>query len=292
MRAMHYRVLMLAAWLLFFYNLERVSKFVGAQRIDLLTLYAYVFVALVVLITFALPSLQRLPLPLLASGGVALFLVFKASFGYRLWGEALPVTVTEMCAVLVTGLLTRQVIYAVWEFESSVVNFTIKHIGRQTKEFAIEQGDMYQEVRRARAHNRPLTLMALEPEANSFTVAVEKMVQEVQRATMKQYVLAAMAKILKDMFGPYSIIAQDGGRFLVLLPEVSKESVPRLTTQLRGQLQEAMDLELQIGTASMPDIEIFDGLVEAAYADMNSKTQHKSEEAAKPAVASVPGRLT
>jgi hypothetical protein len=292
MRTMHYRVSLLTAWLLFFYNLERASKYVSSQRIDLLTPYAYVFVAFVGLVTLILPSLFRLPLPVLVSGGVGLFLIFKPLSGYPLGGAALPVTITEICAVLVTGLLTRQVIAAIREFETSIVNFTIKRVGRQTKAFTTEQGEMYQEVRRARAFNRPLTLLAIGPEKSSFGGAIEKMVVEVQRATTKQYVLAALAKRLEDLLGPYSIIAQDGDKFLVLLPEQSGEEAPHLVSQLRGQIQEAMNLELRIGTASLPEIEIFDELVEAAYADMKTRGELGVEETAKPGVISVREQLT
>jgi GGDEF domain-containing protein len=151
---------------------------------------------------------------------------------------------------------------------------------------------MYQEVRRARAFNRPLVLIAIEPESDSLGVVQEKLVQEVQRATMKQYVFAALAKTLSDQLGPYNVIAQDGDKFLVLLPEVSKEDLPRLIAQLRGKIGESIGLGLQIGTASMPEVETFDELVEAAYAEMMSKIQPKTEEAVKTGVASVRGRLT
>jgi GGDEF domain-containing protein len=271
---MHYRVLVLVAWLVFFYNLERVRWFIGASGIQFLTRYAYVFVAIAALVTLALPALHRLPMWMLGSVGAILFLVLKSWFGYPLWGEALPVTVTEIGAIFVTGLLTRQVIGAIREFEDSIVNFTVKRVGRQTKAFDIEQGEMYQEVRRARAFNRPLALMAVEPSASSFEVATEKMVVEVQQATMKQYVLAALAKELEDQIGPYSVIAQDGDRFLVLLPEESKGDIPRLTAQVRARVNESLGLELRIGTATLPEVETFDELVEMAYSEMKS-TEHK-----------------
>jgi GGDEF domain-containing protein len=289
---MHYRVLVLVAWLVFFYNVERVRWFVGAGQIQFVTRYAYIFVALAALFTLALPILHRLPWWLLSSGGVVLFLVLKSWFGYPLWGVALPVTVTEICAILVTGLLTRQVIGAISEFENSIVNFTIRRVGRQTKAFDIEQGDMYQEVRRARAFNRPMALMAIEPGAESFKVATEKMVEEVQQATMKQYVLAALAKAIENQLGPYSIIAQDGDRYLVLLPEVSKEDIPRLTAQVRGQVQDSIGLELRVGAATLPEFETFDGLVEAAYAEMRDVTPRKLEEIPAPRAASVQGQVT
>jgi len=282
---MHYRVLMLAGWLVFFYNLERISRLISHQRIDLLTPYAYVFVASVALLTLALPKVHRLPLPLLVSGSVLLFLILKARFGYPLWGAALPVTITEVGAFLVTGLLTRQVIWAIREFETSIVNFTIRHIGRKPGDFAVEQGEMYQEVRRARRFNRPLTLMAIEPKSDSFQVALERMVEEVQRATTKQYVFAALAKTLDDQLGPYSIIAQDHDRFFVLLPETSKEECPRLVAQLQTHVQESIGLELQIGAASLAEAETFDGLVEMACHEIEGKAGQKAEEFVKPLMA-------
>jgi GGDEF domain-containing protein len=291
MRTMHYRALLLVAWLVFFYNIERVRWFVGAGQIQFVTRYAYIFVALAALVTLAFPALHRLPMWFLGAGGVVLFLVLKSWFGYQLWGVALAVTVTEICAILVTGLLTRQVAGAIWEFENSIVNFTIKRVGRHTKAFDIEQGEMYQEVRRARAYDRPLALMAVEPATNVFEAATEKMVEEVQRATMKQYVLAGLAKVLEDQLGPFSIIAQDGDRFLVLLPEASKGEVSRLIAQVRGQVQESIGLELRIGSATLPEVETFDELVETAYADMK-QTQYKSEESSSPRTTSVQGQVT
>lgn len=291
MRTMHYRVLLLVAWLVFFYNIERVRWFVGAGQIQFVTRYAYIFVALAALVTLAFPALHRLPLWFLGAGGIVLFLVLKSWFGYPLWGAALAVTVTEICAILVTGLLTRQVAAAIWEFENSIVNFTIKRVGRHTKAFDIEQGEMYQEVRRARAYDRPLALMAVEPATDAFEVATEKMVEEVQRATMKQYVLAGLAKVLEDQLGPFSIIAQDGDRFLVLLPEASKGEISRLTAQVRGQVQESIGLELRIGSATLPEVETFDELVETAYAEMK-QTQYRSEESASPRTPSVQGQVT
>ncbi len=291
MRTMHYRALLLVAWLVFFYNIERVRWFVGAGQIQFVTRYAYIFVALAALVTLALPVLHRLPLWLLGTVGVILFLALKSWFGYPLWGAALAVTITEICAILVTGLLTRQVAGAIWEFENSIVNFTIRRVGRHTKAFDIEQGEMYQEVRRARTFERPLALMAVEPATNSFEYATEKIVEEVQQATMKQYVLAALAKLLEDQLGPYSIIAQDGDRFIVLLPEASKGEIPRLTSQVRGQVQESMGLELRIGSATLPEVETFDELVETAYTGM-VEGKHKSEESAAPGAASVQGHVT
>jgi GGDEF domain-containing protein len=291
MRTMHYRALLLVAWLVFFYNLERVRWFVGAGQIQFVTRYAYIFVALAALITLALPVLHRLPLWLLSAGGVIIFLVLKSWFGYPLWGATLAVTITEICAILVTGLLTRQVIGAIWEFEDSIVNFTIKRVGRQTKAFDIEQGEMYQEVRRARAFNRPLALLAIEPTMDSLKVATEKMVEEVQQATMKQYVLAALAKKLEEQLGPYSIIAQDGDRFLVLLPETSEEDVPKMSAQVRGQVHESIGLELQVGSAALPQVETFDELVETAYAEMKGM-EYLAGEAAVLTATSIQGQVT
>ena len=84
-----------------------------------------------------------------------------------------------------------------------------------------------------------------------------------------------MAKELEDQIGPYSVIAQDGDRFLVLLPEESKRDIPGLTAQVRARVHESMGLELRIGTATLPEVETFDELVETAYAEMK-RTERKT----------------
>ncbi|MDH4187387.1 MAG: hypothetical protein OEV08_10340, partial [Nitrospira sp.] len=136
--------------------------------------------------------------------------------------------------------------------------------------FSTGQGEMYREVRRARHHQRPLTLMAIGVEERSIRVALDRMVQEVQQAMMKQYVLSGVARTLCDELEDYSIIAQRNDHFLALLPEVTPGKSRDLIERLRRAVSEQVGVALQIGIASFPeDAVTFESLVEKAVEEMD-----------------------
>ena len=129
---------------------------------------------------------------------------------------------------------------------------------------------MYRELRRARHHQRPLAVMAVGVEEESVQVALDRMVQEVQQAMMKRYVLSDVAKTLCHRLEDYNVIAQTNDHFLLLLPEVTPDLLPDLVGRLRQTVSEQVGVTLQIGSASFPDDAVtFDSLVEMAVREMN-----------------------
>ena len=129
---------------------------------------------------------------------------------------------------------------------------------------------MYRELRRARHHQRPLAVMAVGVEEESVQVALDRMVQEVQHAMMKRYVLSDVAKTLCHRLEDYNVIAQTNDHFLILLPEVTPDLLPDLAGRLRQTVSEQVGVTLQVGTASFPDDAVtFDSLVEVAVKEMN-----------------------
>ena len=63
--------------------------------------------------------------------------------------------------------------------------------------------------------------------------------------------------------------------------------------QVRGQVQDSLGLELRMGFSTLPEVDTFDGLVEAAYSDMKRVTRHiVAEEAPRPRATSVQGQVT
>jgi hypothetical protein len=175
-----------------------------------------------------------------------------------------------MCVIALTIILARWVSNGLGEFESAIAHITIGSVGKLPEPFSVGQGEMYREVRRARHHQRPLMLMAVGVEEESIQVALDRMVQEVQQAMMKQYVLSGVAKTLCAELEDYNIIAQRNDHFLTLLPEVTSGQLADLTGRLRRVVSEQVGVTLQIGTASLPeDAVTFESLVEKAIEDMN-----------------------
>ena len=264
MKRMRLLVAILIIWLFFFYNIERLSRSVNITRV------AYTFVPIMAILTILVSRLRKVPLGVLLVGPVPIFLVLKAWAGFRVWGSAIPLTVTEICVIALTTIMARWVSNGLSEFENAIANITIGQVGKLPQPFSMGQGEMYREVRRARHHQRPLTLMAVGVEEESIQVALDRMVQEVQQAMMKQYVLSGVARTLCDELEDYNIIAQRNDHFFALLPEVTPGKSSDLIERLRKAVSEQVGVALQIGIASFPeDAVTFESLVEKAAEEMD-----------------------
>jgi GGDEF domain-containing protein len=266
MRRLRLLVAILIIWLFLFYNIERLSEPINITRV------AYTLVPFMAVVTILIPRLRKVPLVVLLVGPIPLVLVLRAWLGYGIWGTAIPLTVTEICVIALTTILARWVGNGMSEFEDAIANITIGQVGRFSEPFSTGQGEMYREVRRARHHQRPLMLVAIGVEEESVRVALDRMVQEVQRAMMKQYVLSGVSKILCDELADYNIIAQRNDHFLALLPEVTPEQLTDLIERLYKTVSERVGVTLQIGTASFPkDALTFESLVEKAVREMDAE---------------------
>lgn len=268
MRRMRFLVAILIIWLFLFYNIERLSKPINISSV------AYTFVPIIAALTIIVPPLRKVSLGVLLVGPIPIFLLLKAWLGYHIWGMAIPLTVTEICVIALTTILARWVSNGLSEFESAIAHITIGQVGKLPEPFSTGQGEMYREVRRARHHQRPLTLMAIGVEEESIQVALDRMVQEVQQAMMKQYVLSGVAKTLCDELEDYNIIAQRNDHFLALLPEATPERLTDLIERLRRAVSEQVGVTLQIGAASFPeDAVTFESLVEKAVGEMGGELE-------------------
>jgi GGDEF domain-containing protein len=268
MKRMRFIVAALIVWLFLFYNIERFSDPINLSSV------AYTFVPLMAVLTILVPRLRKVPLGVLLVVPIPIFLVFKAWVGRPIWGTAIPLTVTEICVIALTTILARWVSNGLSEFESAIAHITIGQVGKLPEPFSTGQGEMYREVRRARHHWRPLMLMAIGVEEESIQIVLDRMVQEVQQAMMKQYVLSGVARTLCDELEDYNTIAQRDDHFLALLPEITPEKLTDLIERLRRAVSEQVGVTLQIGTASFPeDALTFESLMGKAVGEMNAKPE-------------------
>ncbi|MFB0536331.1 MAG: hypothetical protein ACETWR_15250 [Anaerolineae bacterium] len=268
MKRMRFLVAVLIMWLCLFYNIERLSEPISISSV------AYTFVPVMAALTILVPHLRKVALGWIMVLSIPIFLVLKAWLGYRVWGTAIPLTVTEICAIALTTTLAHWVGNGVGEFERAIARITIGQVGKLPELFSTGQAEMYREMRRARHHQRPLALMAIGIEEESIQVVLDRMVQEAQQAMMKQYVLSDVARTLCDELEDYNIIAQRNDRFLALLPEVTSEQLTDLAGRLREAVSGQAGVTLQIGTASFPeDAVTFESLVEKAVEEMDAEPE-------------------
>jgi hypothetical protein len=149
-------------------------------------------------------------------------------------GTATPLTITEAGAIAVTFLLARWVSTAISEFEDGIAHITMGQPDHVAEPTLVGQGLIYREVRRARNHERPLTLIAVGIEEKSVQIALDRMVQEAQLAMIKQYARAAVSKALRDDLEDCD--ASSRRRFSDCIARGNAGQLPRLMEQLRGSV--------------------------------------------------------
>ena len=266
MKRIRSRIILLAGWLVLFFGLERLLEPIHISR------GVYLFILALVIITLLAPRIVRIPLWLFLAVPILIFLALKAWIGGFAGGQAMLLTITEVCAIGITTILVYWVSRAISEFESAVAHITIGRRDKIPESATVGQGSIYREVRRARNHQRPLTLMAVAVEEKSIKVALDRMVQEAQFTMMKQYVLSGISKTLCDKLEDCDVVVESNSHFLVALPETTPADLPGLIDRLRQQVSDQVGVELRIGTASLPqDSLTFEGLIDKATKEMQEE---------------------
>ncbi len=281
MRQLRVYVVTLILWLLLFFSVERITAPVNISHVG------YVFTPLLGVLIILLPGMRKAPLWVVLALPVPIFLLLKAWAGYEVLGASLPLTVTEVVSILLTTYLARHISNRLRDFEDAVTNITIGEDSEQPDTFETGQAEMYREVRRARHHHRPLSMIAIGIDEDMNTVALDKMVQEAQQAMIKQYLRSGVARLITNELPDYDIITQEDDHFLVLLPESTEEEAEKIGEKLRELSSRQIGVSIQTGSASFPsDAVTFESLVDRAKREMRQKLKSSERAAINPQVKS------
>ena len=267
MKRMRFWVAIMIIWMFLVYSIERGNDAVN------ITGAAYIFVPVVAVLMIAVPAMREIPLWVLLASQGALFLMIK-TWGATVWGSALPLTVTELFIISVTASLARSVSKGVGEFEHALARITIGSTDALADSLSNGEAEMSKELKRARNHQRPLGLLAIEIENASIQAVLDRMVQEAVQAMMKQYVLSDVARTLCEKLEDYDIIARHDDNFLILLPEVTSGQLFDLAGRLREVVYEETGVALKVGVASFPeDALTFENLMEKAVQGLEGSVE-------------------
>jgi hypothetical protein len=253
----------LCTWLSVFYNLERWN-----QPINIAS-FVYVYVAVLVAVVLLVRWFQRAPVFWTFLIALPAYFLLKVLLGYQIGGSALPITVTEVSAIGITIILARQVGSRVDELQKAVIELTIGSSRNPANVFSVDQGKIYREIRRARRYHRPAALMAVSATDESMKLTLHRFIREAQREITRKYVSARMASFLVKELDDFDIVTERDDHFIVLLPELSRKSLPELVDNLKAALNKNLGLDTRIGVSMFPDEAVtLESLVEKAVTAM------------------------
>jgi hypothetical protein len=225
--------------------------------------------------TVALVMIPRLQAPtsaMVTCGSVAGgYLLIALFVGPGTVVETLPYAVAEAALVGLCVYFARRVALALGDFEASVDRLVLEGLPLLPEFLGDAQRKMQLEVRRARSHERPVSVLTLAPPEALSRVQAEEFIAEVQEKSMQRYVLGRIASVLSHEMRQQDVVAVRDGYFVTLLPETTLEQADELARRMQELCSEELQLDVKIGTASFPDQEVtFRRLLGSAEASMRN----------------------
>lgn len=272
----------LLLWMCLFLNVERLLKPIN------LASFVYVVVVLLAVAVISLPAIRIARVSRIIAGATAVMLLLKWALGYSILGASLPLTITELTAMVITIAIARQVALSIAHFELGASDLLMLAERQTSSSFDEGQREMYREVNRARKFQRPLCVVVLEPTASSSKVCVHRAIEQLQRKTIHSYVNAMLADLLVQELNDCDVVTRSGDRFLIALTETNLDKAQDIVARITALAQQKLGLTLKAGAAAFPDEEVtLAGLLERAEAGLSSADSDWADPTSGKNVASV-----
>lgn len=267
-----------------FYNIERLDF--GARDVVDIQSFVYILGLAGILSVLLVPWLARQRVTISLVIWVIVYFLFKLLvFNNRpLLGDVYTyLTITEIALLMISVWWAHDVGRHLLDFEEAVKNITFADISRRVRKLEDAQEDIQTELIRSRRHNHPLTVMVVEPEPDSIQVALNRTIEEVQRAMMTRYVTTSLARVISNQLRRTDMVLdqRDRGRFVILSPDTNAANAAALADRIQAAAAVQLGVLVSCGVASFPDEALtFEELVHQAKISVRSPIEQNRSQIA------------
>ncbi len=258
-------------WLCFICNIERLHEPINIAS------FVYPYLCLVAAAIVMTRKIHRAGLLTVFSLTLVVYGFLKWGLNCSFWGEFLPLAVMEIVMLGLTSWLAWELGRQIDDFMSAASDLTA--IRGCQRMLSLETGEkrMYQEVQRARQHQRPLALATLAFSGEMSHSQIEKLTKKVRLEVTKRFLESRIAERLLDTSGPGDLVVLRNGEFVLLCPETTTDRIAQYMKEFSEQLSQELGLKIRFGVAGFPDEECtLSGLIERADCNSRSLPQHLS----------------
>ncbi len=270
-------VVVLIAGLSFFFNIERLDF--GETNIINIASFVYVLGFLAVGLTLAIPQLQYIKLSAAMTLWGAIYILAKAFiFNQRpfIGGIYTYLSVTELAMLLALVWMAYQVSGATQAFEDAVEKITLGRAeGAHVKDLADAQDDIRREMFRSRHYNRPLGVIAVQPNLDITNPDAHRIIREAQAAMVNSYIINNVANTLQKYLRPTDMILEDREtqRFYIICPETPLNDLKILLEYVQDVTTEELGVTATCGFATFPDeAVVFEDLLDKSVGRLRVQT--------------------
>jgi GGDEF domain-containing protein len=269
------------------FNIERFD-FEKGTNVNLASPF-YVLAAVTAALFLLIP-LKRRTAYVVAGGVFAVYTALKivspipVFLGYHKY-----LTITEIVALIITIGLTWLVNQGMQDFEQAVEAISLPKGRAGVLEYDQMQERIRAELGRARRHQHPMSLAAIELDPATSEAALHRAIRDAQASLIKRYVQVQLGVFLtKNTRETDAIAHAEDGTFLLLAPETPGEQTESLLVRLAHQVEESLGLRFRYSIADFPKTALTsEELVHKATEKLRQEVQAPSERPAarEPAVA-------
>jgi GGDEF domain-containing protein len=278
---MRWRVALTVLWLSLLFNIERFD-FDKGTNVNLASSFYVLAIAATAL--FLLIPMKPRAMYVLAGGLFIAYAVLKFVSPVPVFlGFHKYITITEVVALLVTIGLTWLVNLGMQDFEHAVEAISLPKGRAGVLEHDQMQERIRAELGRARRHQHPMSLAAIELDPVTSEAALHRAVRDAQAALIKRYVQVQFGVFLtKNTRETDAIAHAEDGKFLLLAPETPSDQTENLLHRLASQVEENLGLRFHYSIADFPKTALTsEELVHKATEKLHHKEEALDERPAK-----------
>jgi GGDEF domain-containing protein len=248
---MRWRIALTVLWLSLLFNIERFD-FDKGTNVNLASSFYVLAIAATAL--FLLIPMKQRAMYVLAGGLFVAYAVLKFVSPVPVFlGFHKYITITEVVALLVTIGLTWLVNLGMQDFEHAVEAISLPKGRAGVLEHDQMQERIRAELGRARRHQHPMSLAAIELDPVTSEAALHRAVRDAQAALIKRYVQVQFGVFLtKNTRETDAIAHAEDGKFLLLAPETPSDQTENLLHRLASQVEENLGLRFHYSIADFP----------------------------------------
>ncbi len=269
-------VVILIVGLSFFFNIERLDF--GETNIVNIASFVYVLGFLAVGLTLVLPQLQYIKLSIAMTIWGGIYILAKVFvFNQRpfIGGVYTYLSVTELAMLLALVWMAYQVTGAAQAFEDAVEKITLGEAGgAYVKNLSAAQDDIRREMFRSRHYNRPLGIIAVQPNLDAANPDAHRIIREAQTAMVNSYIINNIANTLQKYLRPTDMILEDREtqRFYIICPETSLNDLKILLEYVQDVTADELGVGAACGFATFPDeAVVFEDLLNKSVGRLNAQ---------------------
>lgn len=283
MKSMRWRVAITILWLSVLFNIERFDFEKGAN-VNLASSF-YILAAAAATLFLVIRMKQR-AMYALGVGVFAAYTILKVASPIPVFpGFHKYITITEIVALLITMGLAWLVNRGLHDFEDAVEAISLPKGRAGVLDYDQMQERIRAELGRARRHQHPMSLAAIEIDPTTSEAALHRAVRDAQVALLKRYVQVQFGVFLSKNTRETDAVAHhdEQGHFLLLAPETPADQTEGLLNRLAHQVEENLGLRFRFNVADFPKTALTsEELVHKATEKLRRETETSNDLRSKP----------